>query len=262
MILYETKTKPIEITTMDHHSFMPHVHSALELIICVAGELKTTCCQRTETLRPGDAMIAFSHELHAYHQTSGGAGVMMIVSPNLLPQFSARLKARKYENYYLAQDRELIQLANAIYREARSRSSDDILLGYLYVIAGIILRDMPYCPVTKQIASQDSFTQVLEYLSAHYTEPLSLEALAQKFGVNHAYLSRTFGAKLSCGYLNYVHQLRIEHAKNLLSRTQDKVSDIAFACGFTDQRSFNRVFKKLVNMTPRQYREAKGNRSV
>lgn len=255
MILYEVKTKPIEIRIMDHHSFMPHVHSALELIICTAGQLKASCRQHTEILRPGDAMIAFSHELHAYHETAGGSGTMLIVNPGVLTLFTTRLQTRKYENFLLTQNPKLLHLAEEIHQEAAAGVSADVLTGYLYILLGLILQDLPYRPVTEQIASQDTFTQVLEYLSSHYTEPLSLEALAGRFGINHAHLSRTFAAKLSCGYLDYLHQLRIEHAKKLLSETQNKVSDIAFESGFSDQRSFNRVFKRYTNLTPSAYRQ-------
>ena len=255
MILYENKQKPIEIDMMDHHSFVPHVHNALEIVICVEGVLKTSCCSRTELLRPGDAMIAFSHELHAYHESAGGKGVILIVSPGMLSGFAARLSARRYENFRLAGDTRLIRLAYDSHQAFTEGCGSDILTGYLYLILGTILQDLPYKTVSEPVSDQDTFTKVLEYLSAHYTEQLSLKMLAQQFGVDHSHLSRTFVAKLSCGYLDYLHQLRMEHAKTLLSQTGDKIYDIAFQCGFTDQRSFNRVFKKRIGITPREYRQ-------
>lgn len=256
MILYETKQNPIEIGLMDHHSFVPHIHNALEIVICIDGILETTCCCRTEVLSPGDAMIAFSHELHAYHETTGGSGIMLIVSPGMLSGFAQRLNSRKYDNFRLAGDQTLIRRALDSYLAFSSGQGNDILTGYLYIILGTILQELPYRRISEPVASQDTFTKVLEYLSVHYTEPLSLEVLAQKFGVNHSYLSRTFAAKLSCGYLDYLHQLRIEHARRLLSETQNKIYDIAFESGFSDQRSFNRVFKKWTGITPREYRQS------
>ena len=255
MILYETKQKPIEICIMDHHSFVPHVHNALEIIVCIDGVLKTSCCRRTELLHPGDAMVAFSHELHAYHESTGGTGVMLIVSPGMLSVFSARLNTRKYDNFRLARDARLIRLSVDSYHAFTESCNSDILTGYLYILLGTILQDLPYRPISEPVSSQDTFTKVLEYLSAHYTEPLSLESLAQKFAINHSHLSRAFAAKLSCGYLDYLHQLRIEHAKTLLCQTRNKICDIAFECGFADQRSFNRVFKKWTGITPREYRQ-------
>ena len=258
MILYEVKTKPIEIRMMGHSSFMPHVHSALELIICTAGELKASCCQCTEILRPGDAMVAFSHEIHAYHDTAGGSGTMLIINPSVLTLFTSRLQTRKYENFLLTGNPKLLRLAEEIYREAVGGAGTDVLTGYLYILLGIILQDLPHRPVTEQIASQDTFTQILEYLSTHYTEALTLDSLAQHFGIHPAHLSRTFAAKLSCGYLEYLHQLRIEHARKMLAETRRNISDIAFESGFSDQRSFNRVFKKRTGLTPREYRAQTG----
>ena len=48
--------------------------------------------------------------------------------------------------------------------------------------------------------------------------------------------------------------LRVEHAKNLLRSTDLKINDVIFESGFSDQKTFNRVFKELVNMTPKEYR--------
>lgn len=256
MILYETKQNPIEIALLGHGSFVPHVHNALEIVICIDGTLHTTCCGRTEVLRPGDAMVAFSHELHAYHATPSGAGVMLIVSPGMLSGFAARFNTRKYDNFRLAADEHLVRLGLDSHRAFTQGCNSDILTGHLYLILGTILQDLPYRPISGPVTSQDTFTKVLEHLSVHYTEPLSLEALAQKFGVDHSHLSRTFAAKLSCGYLDYLHQLRIEHARKLLSETQNKICNIAFECGFADQRSFNRVFKKWTGVTPSAYRQS------
>ena len=255
MILYETKQNPIEIQLMNHYGFVPHVHNALEIIICVEGVLKTTCGRRTELLHPGDAMIAFSHELHAYHESAGGKGIMLIINPEMLSGFAARLNTRKYENFRPTGDSKLIRLAADSYQAFSNGCSSDILTGYLYLILGTILQDLPYKTVSEPATSQDTLTKVLEYLSTHYTEQLSLKVVAQRFGVDHSHLSRMFAAKLSCGYLDYLHQLRVEHAKTLLSQTGDKICDIAFQCGFADQRSFNRVFRKWAGVTPREYRK-------
>lgn len=255
MIEFENRENAFVVFRLNRKGFPAHVHSDLELTVCIEEGLQASCDFQTRTLRPGDAMLAFPYDVHAYQPTACGAGISMIVNPDVVPRFLSRLNSGRYENFVLNQDPALISVAKALYAEAKGQHCTDVMVGYLYILLGLVFRELPRRAAADPITSRDSFAQILAYLSEHFTEPISLTELAEKFGVNHSHLSRTFSAKLSCGYLDYLHQLRVERAKNLLAQTQDKVSDIAFQCGFSDQRSFNRVFRQLTQLTPREYRE-------
>jgi transcriptional regulator GlxA family with amidase domain len=54
--------------------------------------------------------------------------------------------------------------------------------------------------------------------------------------------------------LTYLHTLRVEHAKNLLRQSSRSILEIAYESGFSDQRTFNRVFKQHTDRTPKEYR--------
>lgn len=253
MLLYEKKTADLVMNTMRSYDFVPHVHHHIEIVICTEGKVGVSCREKEAVLLPGDMMIAFSHDIHAYHNAGEGRGVMIIVRPDMLGSLAARLDGKRRGNFLFGRGEALAGYALAMLEEYRTDASADVLLGWLYLILGTALKHLP--PAEQQPAGRsETFTRVLDYVSEHYTEPLSLKKLARHFGLDSCTLSRLFAAKISCGYLDYIHELRVEHAKNLLRSTDLPVGDICGRCGFSDQRSFYRVFREFTKTSPRQYR--------
>lgn len=85
---------------------------------------------------------------------------------------------------------------------------------------------------------------------------LSLTDLSESLAVNPAYVSRVFSRyfdNLSFG--EYIRKLRIEKAVQLLETTSYTLSEIAYLTGFSDQSHFTRIFKKLMNQNPSDYRK-------
>ena len=123
------------------------------------------------------------------------------------------------------------------------------------MLLGNAIRQLPYEPRRAGISS-DLFSDVMEYLSEHYTQRISLKSLSRTFGVDACHLSRMFSERLSYGFLKYLHMLRVEHAKNLLRNSRLKMSEVLVQSGFSDQKTFNRVFRELTGMTPSEYRHS------
>jgi AraC-like DNA-binding protein/quercetin dioxygenase-like cupin family protein len=103
------------------------------------------------------------------------------------------------------------------------------------------------------------FTEdVIAYLSEHYMEDISLDDLSGRFFVSRAYLTRSFRAVTGVTLVQYLTVVRIRNACRLLKDTDDSVTEIARACGFSGGTYFENVFKRLRGMTPRQYRKKAG----
>ena len=96
---------------------------------------------------------------------------------------------------------------------------------------------------------------VINYISFNLTADLSLNALSEEFMLNSSYLSTLFKKETGVTLTNFVNNKRIEHAIYLLNTTQSAIQDIAAQCGINDVNYFTKLFKKLKNMTPTQYRE-------
>jgi len=97
--------------------------------------------------------------------------------------------------------------------------------------------------------------RTLAYFHQHYAQPLSRAEIARAIGVNGNYLSEIFRQELGLSPWEYLNRYRIKKAKDLLDHTDKSVTAIAFEVGFNDPAYFNRVFRKIVGMSPGQYRK-------
>ena len=95
---------------------------------------------------------------------------------------------------------------------------------------------------------------ITKYLQNHLQEDVSLNVLAQEFHLNAQYISQLFKSEIGVGFLTYLTNIRMEHAKKLLLSTDDAISDISDQCGYNDYRVFTKVFKKKEGITPSQFR--------
>ncbi len=101
---------------------------------------------------------------------------------------------------------------------------------------------------------KDLITEVKEYITFNYQQNLTLAVLASRFFINPFYLSQLFKEKTGETYLNYVMKIRMNKAKELLEATDQKITEICQAVGYTDAKYFSKLFEKLVGCKPSEYR--------
>lgn len=98
--------------------------------------------------------------------------------------------------------------------------------------------------------------KMLDYIHQHYMRSdLSLNLLADEFGLSVSHLSKQFKEQKECNFIDYLMELRMEKARQRLSETNDKIMHIAEHVGYTNVNSFVRIFKKSTGMTPTEFRE-------
>lgn len=95
------------------------------------------------------------------------------------------------------------------------------------------------------------------YIQMNLEGDLSLSRLAREVSMNPSYLSRWYKQKSGKGLSDYIQEVRIEKAKEMLHKMDYKIHEISDKIGFTDPRYFFRFFKKNVGCTPQEYRNNK-----
>ena len=93
----------------------------------------------------------------------------------------------------------------------------------------------------------------MEYIENHYMKNLELKEVANHVFLNEWYFSSQFKKHMGVSFSEYLNQVRINHAKILLSHKEIKISHVAKLVGFQDQAYFSLVFKRFVHISPKRY---------
>lgn len=112
---------------------------------------------------------------------------------------------------------------------------------------------------TGETISNSAFLHMVRYIDAHLTEGCSLQQLAAEMNMHANYLGQIFKRETGKTYTTYITELRIEKAKEMLDSRDVSISEIASSLGFNDYFYFLKTFKRVVGMTPKQYRQGFGN---
>jgi two-component system response regulator YesN len=103
----------------------------------------------------------------------------------------------------------------------------------------------------------DVIEEIKQYIMDNFDKKISLADLSNHFYMNLYYLSQLFKEKTGQTYLEYLTQLRIERARQLLERGDFKVYEICQMVGYSDTTHFSRLFEKMVGCKPSEYRKRK-----
>jgi len=94
-----------------------------------------------------------------------------------------------------------------------------------------------------------------KYVAENFCDPnISLISVAKYVGLSAAHFSTVFSQTLGRSFINYLTGMRIERAKELLTKTNMKLSSIAMEIGYNEPNYFSHVFRKLEGTTPKEYR--------
>lgn len=106
-----------------------------------------------------------------------------------------------------------------------------------------------YLPSEKQ----QKIAPAIEYISQHYHENITNDALAAIAGMSTVYFRKLFTSIMGIAPITYVHQFRAEKAKEMLKSDYSSLSDIARSLGYSGLYDFSRDFKKHTGVAPSKY---------
>jgi len=115
-----------------------------------------------------------------------------------------------------------------------------------------------YCRLVRKHAIQDyspPVQKVLVYIDAHLSDNLTLSTLADTLNISSSYLSTLFKKETGQTLTAYINAQRIRQAKHLLETTKLQIQTVAQHCGIMDVQYFSKLFKSIVGISPKRYRQ-------
>lgn len=146
--------------------------------------------------------------------------------------------------------RQMKEQKNMFYLNIKAKMLELIAVAYKYDLLTRQVREG-----REEAGTVENLKKVLQYIGEHYSSPIRLSELAELVNMNEQYFCRYFKKNIGKTITEYINVIRVEKAATALAETEDKIIDIASACGFDNIGYFIRRFKKEKDMTPSEYRK-------
>lgn len=254
---YESRPDLLFVGDICDHPFPAHVHEVAEIVYLLEGELTMTIAGKTCRMRPGDIGVVFPSVAHSYDNVPPNAkGLALIFVPGTIQEYLNTFHTKRPVDPFLTQGRQrgrMDDTARMLYSLSQTRQTP-LILAYLHVFLAYLFLNMPLIPVEKYV-EYGMTHQVLQYVSEHFTEHLTLESAARALGISRSHLSHIFSQQLHVNFRQYINTLRIDKARFLLRDPQQSVTQIAYSCGYENPRTFHRAFLEECGMQPSAYRQ-------
>ena len=102
----------------------------------------------------------------------------------------------------------------------------------------------------------DKILESVKYIDENYSQPITLDLLSKLAGFSPSYFSKKFRQTVGTGMKEYLTYVRLTHAITELMSTDHSITEIAINSGFGDSNYFKDAFKKMYNVSPREYRRS------
>jgi len=98
-----------------------------------------------------------------------------------------------------------------------------------------------------------AIAEAIKYLNTHFEEDISVETLAKLSQLSKSHFGRLFSDSMGISPMEYLKNIRLQHAKKLLLKEYKSITQIAMACGFNSPAYFTKLFKEQYGVTPKEF---------
>lgn len=250
----KTRTLPFFINSIGNDVFQKPCVRKNEfdyhhLITVVSGKGIVECEGYKEIVTKGDVFFIGKNISHAYYSVGKDFSTRWVTFDGTA--VDAVLKAYEVNKFKLIKDVNLEKLNNdfdVLYDKIDSKFNDQDISVFLYWYITTFFN----CKKTSKTSK--AIENATIYMKENFESLVSLEEIADVCGMNKFTFCREFKKIYSISPFEYFLQVRIQHAKKLLTDSDMKINEISIKSGFNDVGYFCRTFKKKEGITPTQFR--------
>ena len=262
------KEMPIKcfIAGVEHTSY--HWHPEIEVIFLIEGELNIIDDGVEYSMKEGDIILINSKSIHSSYSEADNLALILQFPPKVFQTeysdttFYFNLNSTADVSCQPKDLKKLQAILASLGREVFKKSDgfQYYINSCFYQLIGYLFRYSRYDTINKSGSKArevdlDRIEKIIKYFELNYKDDISLSDVADGLSLSVSQLTRFFKDKMGVSCIDYLHHVRINHAKQLLNDPRHTVLFISEECGFSSVVSFYRVFRTETGMTPTEYRE-------
>ncbi|MFQ7291494.1 MAG: helix-turn-helix domain-containing protein [Monoglobales bacterium] len=233
--------------------YRPHIHEHIEIIYVFDKGQHINIDGINYEINAGEAAVIFPNLVHTYYRNEYRTTdqVFVICQLSLFKGLFPDLSNFRPETPII---HNLDYAAKLAFKEILTCTEFPEKLAWSLVILTKIMKNLTLHH-SKSDPVENLTQKIIIYISQHFRENITLDTLAREFSVSKYYISHTFSEKIKISLPNYLSLIRAEYAAGQIRSTNDSITNIGINAGFASQSTFNRAFKRIYCMTPREYKE-------
>lgn len=256
------------------------IHETFEMVYIKSGEGLFEIGDQKVQVGSNDIVIIKPHQHHKLNVTADGGCDFIVLyfkfmnqahhamSETSLADFINFVSGREsgaFIKLKVSQKNDIIGLLNRILKEKSSDQLGSDLLNYLMLMELFVLisralkAEWENSIKNKSPKIKELMQSAIRFVHNNYEREISITDIAKYVFLSPSYFTRAFKEDTGVSPMQYLLNIRIKRACELLIETDMKVGDIAHSVGFSNQQRFNDMFKKQTKMTPMQYRNSSKN---
>jgi AraC family transcriptional activator of pobA len=256
-------------------------HHYFEIFYLSSGEALFRIGERTFPMRAGDLIVVNSthyHNIQPAPRSSSSRvvhGVLLYFMPEMFRGTGAAREDIEYLEPFLQQDEgfphvvpaetrtpaTVYELMRSIAGEAPARTGRSRLAAKTYlrmILVQLVNHFSAYRGASSSFERKhqriERLHPLFRFLDEHYAEPVTLDDAARIVGMSKSHFIHFMKQVTGMSFVAYLNQFRVSKAQALMASTPKSLAEISYEVGFCDQSYFGQVFRKLLKITPREYR--------
>ena len=268
-----------KIIDLPYFSTAFHFHEECQLSYVIESEGKRMIGDSIESFKNDELILVGSNTPHVWHNneqyfvenkdTSQAKSVSLFFNPNKLLGLIGQLcnthnlantfllskRGMKFKGNAKSELKKLVtQMAAAQDELLRLKFFCEILNLFTTTSEFDLLASSGYVN-TYQLKDNDRMDKILKHVFDNFNKDIQLDEVSSMINMNKQAFCRYFKNRTQKTFITFVNEVRIGHACKLMAEGEDFIATRAYSCGFNSLSNFNKFFKQIKGVTPREYKK-------
>lgn len=227
-----------------------HIHQHAEFVYVFSGAIELVVSDIKYMLNEGDGALIFPWQLHGYFGKNDNNIFICVFAEKFIPEFYNISKNNIAACNKFVPDALIARMLTKLSYNQKPTAYD--IKSLLYSAIGTFLSS---ASLIEKKNESEAVDKIISYSAENISSELDLSMVAEALGYSRNYLSHIMKKSIGINFRSFLNCIKFEIAKNLLLNTNKSISEIGHSSGFGTERSFNRSFKSLSGLTPKEYRQ-------